>query len=133
LPIADWLKNKNAKKSLENIFWNFVTNQKIVVKGTQNDKNCQFEGYATLVWHYIGEIYWKLRAHEKNRKCLFVDLSLILRKTASQIIFDQNTIRNSMFTRRHFQNCKVYLLQNWAPIFTDHVTVVCQSFKTTFF
>jgi hypothetical protein len=65
------------------------------------------------------------------------DLSLILRKSTSQIIFDHYTNRYSIVTRWHFQNCKIYLLphgiSNWASIFTDHVTVLCQSFKTSFF
>jgi hypothetical protein len=43
----------------------------------------------------------------------------------------------SMFTWILFQNCKIYLLpggiSNWAKIFTDHVTIVCQSFKASFF
>ena len=94
-------------------------------------------GYATLIWHILGKIYWKLKAHEKNRKCLFVDLSLIFQKNAPQISFDHQTNRYSVFTIRHFQNCKIYLLpdgiSNWAPIVTDHVTVVCQSFKASFF
>jgi hypothetical protein len=94
-------------------------------------------GYTTLIWHFLGEIYWKLTVHEKNRKCWFVDLSLILRKSTSQIIFDHYTNRYSIVTRWHFPNCKIYLLpdgiSNWAQIFTDHVTVVCQSFKTSFY
>ena len=57
LPIADWSENKRAQKSLltpeiephdliilEKIFFNCVANQKMVVKGTQNDKHCQFKG-----------------------------------------------------------------------------------------
>ena len=57
LPIADWSENKRAQKSLltpeiephdliilKKIFFNCVANQKMVVKGTQNDKHCQFKG-----------------------------------------------------------------------------------------
>jgi hypothetical protein len=48
-------------------------------------------GYATLIWHILDELYWKLRAHEKNWKYSFVDLSLILRLSTSRIVFDINT------------------------------------------
>jgi hypothetical protein len=93
-------------------------------------------GYIWQIWHIHGNIFWKLKAYEKNRKCLFVDLSLILRKSTSQIIFDHYTNRYSIVTRWHFPNCKIYLLpdgiSNWVQIFTDHVTVVCHYFRRAF-
>jgi hypothetical protein len=63
----------------------------------------------------------------KNRKCWFVDLSLILRNSKSQTVIDIYTNSYSMFTWRPFQNCKIYLLpdgiSNWAQIFTDHGSI----------
>jgi hypothetical protein len=41
--------------------------------------------YATLIWHIRSELYWKLRAHEKKWKYLFLDLSLILRLSTSKL------------------------------------------------
>ena len=38
---------------LETIFLNFFTNRKMVVKGTQNDENCQFKVVTTLIWHRL--------------------------------------------------------------------------------
>jgi hypothetical protein len=94
-------------------------------------------GYIWIIWHIHGDIFWKLRAHEKNRKCWFVDLSFIFRKNVSQNIFDHYTDRYSIVTRGHLPNCKNYLLpdgiSNWAQIFTDHATEVCQSFIVELF
>ena len=45
--------------------------------------------YLAELTYIHDDIFWKLKAYEKKWKCLFVDLSLILRKGTSQIIFDQ--------------------------------------------
>jgi hypothetical protein len=86
-------------------------------------------------WNILKTLVLALRAHEKHRKCLFVSI-LNFAKSASEIIFDHYTNRYSMFTRRNFQKCKIYLLpdgiSNWAPIYTYHVTVVCRFLKTSF-
>jgi hypothetical protein len=62
------------------------------------------------LWFAIFSVkYTILRAHEKKQKCLFVDLSLILRNSASQIIFDNHTnrYRNKMTFSK---------LQNLSPL-----------------
>ena len=66
--------------------------------------------YASLIWHFFGKIYWKLRAHEKNRKDWFVDLFLIFRNETSQIVFHDYTHSYSIVTRSLFRNFKIYLL-----------------------
>ena len=61
---------------------------------------------------YSRDVSWKLRAYERNRKYSFVDLSLILRLSTLEIVFDIHTDSYSIFTRRYFRNFKIYLLRD---------------------
>ena len=66
--------------------------------------------YGWQIWLIHSDVSWKLRAYEKNRKYLFVDLSLILQLSTLQIVLNIYTGSYGIFTMRHFRNFKIYLL-----------------------
>ena len=58
-------------------------------------KNVSLRRCGTLIWRWRFDIHddisWKSRVHGKNRTYLFLDISSILRKRTSQIVFDDYT------------------------------------------
>ena len=77
-----------------------------VLQGWPVVNNNPLRGYATLIWHFLGKIYWKLRAHEKNRKYLFVDLSLILRNSTSHMVLTSTPIVTVCLQEDPFKTAK---------------------------
>jgi hypothetical protein len=93
-------------------------------------------GWSCLICNFAELLQKNLNLVQQFQKCPCRSILNLAKKYITNYFLPLHQ-KVQYRTRWHFQNCKIYLLpdgiSNSAPIFTNHVTVLCQSFKTSLF